>query len=1182
MTSLFLYAFALLDRLGHSSVWGFGPVHLNFGPPDLAVDGWEAAFGTLSNTPFLQLTSLQPIVFGFWGGDYASATHTSRDSTAEGTFSALPLDAYLCLMSVPVASYAVEVTVGDPSGETASCLKLEDGTVVYEASTATGDFGIGTAVVHKQAVDTCMTLRACAASAAVNTWKIEQILCHSSCAFCVGTLEGNCAVSCNQGRLLQSRATGTFCDARPPLAPSGLAAGEVTNCSLTLTWLANLSGGEPLIGYRVLATTGGAAYEELASTSSTASFIDLAGLAGDMVYELKVQALSAAGDGDLSEALVVRTGPIRPNAPPSPEVVGIGQYEVSMNLTVPDYDGGDLVVAYIVRAYVQPAGSLAKVMQSSHTQVAVDGLLGWTSYAFTVSAVNSVGASKESNLSAAVRTLQVPPGEPWQLNVTLVEQYAVELEWTAPLFDGGESIAGYQVSCAEVVSGAYEVLVDTRVNHTTVRIEGLRGWTLYECRVAARNSVGLGQASAEKEVQTLPVPPYAPPAPTVEEVLLTSAGIAWEPPEGETGAELIGYKVYVRRDDEDTFEIVSNDTGSTNTTWLAFGLDMYQGYYFAVAGFNRIGEGKLSNSSEEAFTAAPGLPHPPEAPRLNATHSTIEATWARPNDGGSPLLGYAIELAAPGAPFTEVLNVTDRMALLTGLLGNTSYEVRVRAIGTGGISYPGEGATVVTEPPVVPDEPQELIVNVDVPYMADLSWIAPEDDGGRAIEAYEVFLGGGSETLQLRSVQEPSAYRATGLLGSASYEFRVQAKNEIGRSLAATTFFTTPQPIAPAEPGAISVLSLGQDSASIAWEAPANDGGSRLIAYEVWSSADSADWQLEVVLAPTGLGANLTDLVGDTLYRFRVQAANEVGSGPAATSEFVSTLPVPPFPPKNVTCENIAQHQQLVSWLAPVKEGGFPVTGYRIWQRVGTAEELEVAVNDTGSNDTEFPVTELSGNTAYSYVVAGISWLGVGSWSLESDSVLTLPVAPSTPELVAGTVFASRLLVRWSAPEDGGSEITFYTAEVSEDGMSFSLAANVTTTDAEIKHLLANTTYYVRIVAWNDLGRSLPSSAAYSTSQPVPPSPPQDVAVGQAFAWRVELSWRGPEDSGGRPVESYQVTASSPLGFAFTAETADLSLWISPLLGDTDYNVSVLACNEVGCSQGAHVTGGHGLKGFRF
>jgi len=184
MTSLFLYAFAVLDRLGHSSVWGFGPVQLNFGPPDVAVEGWEAAFATLSNTPFLQLTSLQPIVFGFWGGDYASTTHTSRDSTAEGTFSALSLDAYLCLMSVPVSSYLVEVTVGDPLGETVSCLKLEDGTVVYEGSTATGAFGIGTAVVHKQ---------------------VEQILCHGSCAFCVGTLESDCAMSCNQGRLLQSR-----------------------------------------------------------------------------------------------------------------------------------------------------------------------------------------------------------------------------------------------------------------------------------------------------------------------------------------------------------------------------------------------------------------------------------------------------------------------------------------------------------------------------------------------------------------------------------------------------------------------------------------------------------------------------------------------------------------------------------------------------------------------------------------------------------------------------------------------------------------------------------------------------------------------------------------------------------------------------------------------------------------
>lgn len=168
----------------------YGPLQLNFGPPDLAVDGWEAAFATVTGTPFLQLNSQVPPAFGFWGGDYQGATHEAGDSDASSSFSQLPDGAYLCLMSVPIGSYNLEVSVGNHSGSASSCLELESGARIYDGSTAS--IQKAAAVVHKEALDSCLTLRSCVADAVVNTWKVEEIQCHSSCAFCTATGEADC------------------------------------------------------------------------------------------------------------------------------------------------------------------------------------------------------------------------------------------------------------------------------------------------------------------------------------------------------------------------------------------------------------------------------------------------------------------------------------------------------------------------------------------------------------------------------------------------------------------------------------------------------------------------------------------------------------------------------------------------------------------------------------------------------------------------------------------------------------------------------------------------------------------------------------------------------------------------------------------------------------------------------
>ena len=90
---------------------------------------------------------------------------------------------------------------------------------------------------------------------------------------------------------------------------------------------------------------------------------------------------------------------------------------------------------------------------------------------------------------------------------------------------------------------------------------------------------------------------------------------------------------------------------------------------------------------------------------------------------------------------------------------------------------------------------------------------------------------------------------------------------------------------------------------------------------------------------------------------------------------------------------------------------------------------------------------------------------------------------PSTPR---GPVLVSRLAedsadIRWSPPEtSGGTPITGYIIEVRESTRTtWRRVANVeaTTTSYVLRNMLAGSTYYVRILARNAEGESMPLSS---------------------------------------------------------------------------------------------------------
>src|SRR5439155_24392358 len=146
-----------------------------------------------------------------------------------------------------------------------------------------------------------------------------------------------------------------------------------------------------------------------------------------------------------------------------------------------------------------------------------------------------------------------------------------------------------------------------------------------------------------------------------------------------------------------------------------------------------------------------------------------------------------------------------------------------------------------------------------------------------------------------------------------------------------------------------------------------------------------------------------------------------------------------------------ARHSSdLVSWTAPLSDGGSAITSYTV-----TSSPAGASATATGTSAT---LTGLTNGTAYTFTVVASNAVGNSAPSVASNSVT--PVAPATvpgaPTAVTATAGNASATVSWTAPpSDGGSAITSYTVTSSPASAS----ATVAGTSATLTGLTNGTAY---------------------------------------------------------------------------------------------------------------------------
>ena len=282
---------------------------------------------------------------------------------------------------------------------------------------------------------------------------------------------------------------------------------------------------------------------------------------------------------------------------------------------------------------------------------------------------------------------------------------------------------------------------------------------------------------------------------------------------------------------------------------------------------------------------------------------------------------------------------------------------------------------------------------------------------------------------------------------------------------------------------------------TLTWEKPSDNGGSAILDY-VLEKREALRMVWKPVGTPTECRMKVKRLQEGVQYIFRVAARNKVGVGAYQDmTRSVATKPQQTVPsaPGQASVMDIYRDSCQISWTSPISDGGSPILGYHVEQRIASTNAW-TRVTTHRTTDTTYHVVGLIENSTYEFRVYAENAIGPSAHSRPSMSVLakdpwSRPGAPT--DVMVSDVTRRSCKLSWTPPlSNGGNEIRHYLVEYKATDAFRWVKVNEGERDPDRFHritgLREDTEYEFRVSAENKAGFG-PCSA---TTLPIKPKDP--------------------------------------------------------------------------------------------
>jgi subtilisin-like proprotein convertase family protein len=388
------------------------------------------------------------------------------------------------------------------------------------------------------------------------------------------------------------------------------------------------------------------------------------------------------------------------------------------------------------------------------------------------------------------------------------------------------------------------------------------------------------------------------------------------------------------------------------------------------------------NVSSPQCATLPGAPTGVAATVLNPTQASVVFV-APASNGGSPVTSYYVQCTSSSGGVARSATGPASPITVSALTTGATYTCRVRATNAAGTGpYSGSSASFV--PAVVAPGPPSGVTVAPAPTSASVAFAAPATDGGSAITSYYVQCTSTNGGAARSGTGPASPITVTALTTGSSYSCRVRATNGVGTgAYSAFSAPFVPAPVAPGAPSGVVVTVTGPTSTSVAFTAPASNGGSAITSYYVQCTSSTGG------AARSGTGAaspvSVTLLTTGATYQCRTRATNAVGTGPysAYSASFVPTT-VAPGAPSNVVVTVTGATSASVSFAAPASDGGSAITSYYVQC---TSTNGGAARSGTGAS-SPISVTGLTTGSSYTCRARATNGVGTGAYSTPSAAFI--------------------------------------------------------------------------------------------------------------------------------------------------------------------------------------------------